>query len=92
MAHESEWSRQIAIAAEIRSKIWFGGLNWDPAGIALHLINAIVIVEIVNQKKKKKKLIVEIESLKKQLLISTIKLKILKRSKKVKVKIKKCKM
>ena len=78
MAHESEWSRQIAIAAEIRSKIWFGGLNWDPAGIALHLINAIVIVEI--------------ESLKKQLLISTIKLKILKRSKKVKVKIKKCKM
>ena len=54
MAHESEWSRQIAIAAEIRSKIWFGGLNWDPAGIALHLINAIVIVEIVNQKKKKK--------------------------------------
>lgn len=53
MAHESEWSRQIAIAAEIRSKIWFGGLNWDPAGIALHLINAIVIVEIVNQKKKK---------------------------------------
>ena len=90
MAHESEWSRQIAIAAEIRSKIWFGGLNWDPAGIALHLINAIVIVEIVNQKKKK--VIVEIESLKKQLLISTIKLKILKRSKKVKVKIKKCKM
>ena len=89
MAHESEWSRQIAIAAEIRSKIWFGGLNWDPAGIALHLINAIVIVEIVN---KKKKVIVEIESLKKQLLISTIKLKILKRSKKVKVKIKKCKM
>ena len=53
MAHESEWSRQIAIAAEIRSKIWFGGLNWDPAGIALHLINAIVIVEIVNYKKKK---------------------------------------
>ena len=53
MAHESEWSRQIAIAAEIRSKIWFGGLNWDPAGIALHLINAIVIVEIVNKKKKK---------------------------------------
>ena len=91
MAHESEWSRQIAIAAEIRSKIWFGGLNWDPAGIALHLINAIVIVEIFNQKKKKK-VIVEIESLKKQLLISTIKLKILKRSKKVKVKIKKCKM
>ena len=53
MAHESEWSRQIAIAAEIRSKIWFGGLNWDPAGTALHLINAIVIVEIVNKKKKK---------------------------------------